>query len=559
MKKNEMLIKIKDQEKKIMVLEELLKESKLKMEEEIILKVELETNKIEERKNDMMRILKREIKEKYEECELIKENMEKLKEENEKNIKLNNKKIDELETKIITIEEINKEYLLKIVEQEKRNNEMNEENIKINKEYLLKIVEQEKRNNEMSEEIEENKKIINELKDVYEKIEKYKNYNDRIIELNKEITETEKKKNEIFEILENNKEVIVNIVEVKEEIVIVEKVKEIKKVNKKNSIETKGDMDNDLSIYIYKNNMLNYIDEDVIKYGCCKNYITGETGKKKHNNFYIEEINDIFIMSMEGVLMNKTTKDRSLIIRRVLNYIFKDEIIYISRYLTTAIIKNEILINKIKEIEETFKNVELINKILEEKNINKINKVELKGKKCDKKYMKKMKLNEIKTFIKEIGHGQGRLYYYRYIEYGYYDENMWSIEIGNKNDSEPSTAYTGLSYYTEDIEKGQDGTVYFKAKYDTGREETINKTVLCIIVILNIMNCEILYKKGNRFINVICKEELKRIEEDITKLKIKNIHLLENKTKMVEILREYYSNLKEEDKIIFEEIVKLIK
>ncbi len=554
-----MLIKIKDQEKKIMVLEELLKESKLKMEEEIILKVELETNKIEERKNDMMRILKREIKEKYEECELIKENMEKLKEENEKNIKLNNKKIDELETKIITIEEINKEYLLKIVEQEKRNNEMNEENIKINKEYLLKIVEQEKRNNEMSEEIEENKKIINELKDVYEKIEKYKNYNDRIIELNKEITETEKKKNEIFEILENNKEVIVNIVEVKEEIVIVEKVKEIKKVNKKNSIETKGDMDNDLSIYIYKNNMLNYIDEDVIKYGCCKNYITGETGKKKHNNFYIEEINDIFIMSMEGVLMNKTTKDRSLIIRRVLNYIFKDEIIYISRYLTTAIIKNEILINKIKEIEETFKNVELINKILEEKNINKINKVELKGKKCDKKYMKKMKLNEIKTFIKEIGHGQGRLYYYRYIEYGYYDENMWSIEIGNKNDSEPSTAYTGLSYYTEDIEKGQDGTVYFKAKYDTGREETINKTVLCIIVILNIMNCEILYKKGNRFINVICKEELKRIEEDITKLKIKNIHLLENKTKMVEILREYYSNLKEEDKIIFEEIVKLIK
>jgi hypothetical protein len=58
---------------------------------------------------------------------------------------------------------------------------------------------------------------------------------------------------------------------------------------------------------------------------------------------------------------------------------------------------------------------------------------------------------------------------------------------------------------------------------------------------------------------VICKEELKRIEEDITKLKIKNIHLIENKTKMVEILREYYSNLKEDTKIIFEEIIKLIK
>ena len=73
------------------------------------------------------------------------------------------------------------------------------------------------------------------------------------------------------------------------------------------------------------------------------------------------------------------------------------------------------------------------------------------------------------------------------------------------------------------------------------------------------MNCEILYKKGNRFINVICKEELKRIEEDITKLKIKNIHFLENKTKMVEILKDYYSNLKEDVKIIFEEIIKLIK
>ena len=546
MKKNEMLIKMRDQDKKIKELEHELKESKLKMEDEIILKIELETNKIEERKNDMMRILKREIKEKYEECELIKENMERLKEENEKNIKLNNKKIDELETKIITIEEINKEYLLKIVEQEKRNNEMNEE-IKKNMET-----------------IEENKKIINELKDIKEKIEKYKNYNDHIIELNKEIIETEKKKNEIFEILnnkniKNDKEVIVDKMDNIEEIVIVEKVKEIKKVNKKNSIETMGDMDNDLSIYIYKNDMLKYIDEDVIKYGCCKNYISGETGKKKHNNFYIEEINDIFIMSMEGILMDKTTKDRSLIIRRVLNYIFKDEIIYISRYLTTAIINNEMLINKIKEIEETFKNVELINKILEEKNINKINKVELKGVKCDKKYIKKMKFNEIKTFIKEIGNGQGRLYYYRYIEYGYYDENMWSIEIGNKNDSEPSTSYTGLSYYTEDIEKGQDGTVYFKAKYDTGREETINKTILCIIVIVNIMNCEILYKKGNRFINVICKEELKRIEEDITKLKNKNIHLLENKTKIIEILKEYYSNLKEDEKIIFEEIIKLIK
>ena len=346
MKKNEMMLKMKEQDKKIKELEHDLKKSEL----------ELETNKIEERKNDMMRILKREIK----------DEMDKSKDENDKNIKLNNKKIDELETKIITIEEINKKYLLKIEILEKNNDEI----------------------------IEENKKIINELKDVCGKIEKYKNYNDRIIELNKEITETEKKKNKIFEIL-NDKEVIVdkmdNIDEVKdlvinkvenikEEIFIVEKAKEIKKVNKKNSETLMGDMDNDLSIYIYKNNMLSYIDEDVIKYGCCKNYISGETGKKKHNNFYIEEINDIFIMSMEGILMDKTTKDRSLIIRRVLNYIFKDEIIYISRYLTTAIIKNEILINKIKEIEETFKNVELINKILEERNINKINKVELKGK-----------------------------------------------------------------------------------------------------------------------------------------------------------------------------------
>jgi hypothetical protein len=65
MKKNEMLIKMRDQDKKIKELEHELKESKLKMEEEIILKIELETNKIEERKNDMMRIFKREIKEKY--------------------------------------------------------------------------------------------------------------------------------------------------------------------------------------------------------------------------------------------------------------------------------------------------------------------------------------------------------------------------------------------------------------------------------------------------------------------------------------------------------------
>jgi hypothetical protein len=463
-------------------------------------------------------------------------------------------KIKELEDLLIKSElKINKleENIMRFVE---TNNEMNRNNLEI---------------------IEENKKIINELKEVREKIEKYKNYNNHIIELNKEIMETERKRNEIFEILnnkiiENDKDVIIiNKVEnIKEEIVIVEKVKEIKKVNKKkNSVVSIGDIDNDLSIYIYKNNMLDYIDEDVIKYGCCKNYISGETGKKKHNNFYIEEINDIFIMSMDGILMDKTTKDRSLIIRIVLNYIFKDEIIYISRYLTTAIIKNDVLINKIKKIEETFKSMELINKILEEKNINtgvllkhrETNKVELKRKKCDNKYMKKIKLNEIKSFIKEIGNAPGRLYYYRYIEYGYYDENMWTIEIGNKNDSEPSTSYTGLSYYTEDIEQGQDGTIYFKAKYDTGREETINKTILCIIMIVNIINCEILYKKGNRFINVICKEELKKIEEDITKLKNKNIHVLENKTKIIEILKEYYSNLKDDVKTIFEEIIKLIK
>jgi len=537
MKKNEMVVKMKEQDKKIKELEEELKEIKLKMEEEIILKVELEKNKIEERKNDMVRILKREIKEKYDECGLIKDEMEILKDENKK--------------------------------------------------YIIKIENLEKINNEINVEIDNNKKIINELKDV---IEKYKNYNNHIVELNKEIIETEKKKNGLFEILnnnflvfnkitENNKEVIVDkndnieivfVEEVKDDVVnkvknikediIVEKVKEIKKVNKKNNnVVSIGDIDNDLSIYIYKNDMLNYIDEDVIKYGCCKNYISGETGKKKHNNFYIEEINDIFIMSMDGILMDKTTKDRSLIIRRVLNYIFKDEIIYISRYLTTAIINNEMLMGKIKNIEETFKNVELINKILEEKNINKINKVELKGKKCDNKYMKKINLNEIKSFIKECGNSQGRLYYYRYIEYGYYDENMWTIEIGNKNDSEPSTSYSGLSYYTEDMEKGQDDNMYYKAKYDTGREETINKTVLCIIVIVNIINCEILYKKGNRFINIICKEELKKIEEDINKLKIKNIHFLENKTKIIEVLKEYYSNLKEDVKTIFLEIIKLIK
>ena len=45
MKKNEMLIKMRDQDKKIKELEHELKESKLKMEDEIILKIELETNK----------------------------------------------------------------------------------------------------------------------------------------------------------------------------------------------------------------------------------------------------------------------------------------------------------------------------------------------------------------------------------------------------------------------------------------------------------------------------------------------------------------------------------
>ena len=60
MKKNEMLIKMKEQEKKIKELKDELKESKLKMEEELILKIDIEKNKIEDRKNDMIIILKRE-------------------------------------------------------------------------------------------------------------------------------------------------------------------------------------------------------------------------------------------------------------------------------------------------------------------------------------------------------------------------------------------------------------------------------------------------------------------------------------------------------------------
>ena len=85
----------------------------------------------------------------------------------------------------------------------------------------------------------------------------------------------------------------------------------------------------------------------------------------------------------------------------------------------------------------------------------------------------------------------------------------------------------------------------------------INWIIIKIVQKISVIG--IMYKKNNNFINVICKDELKKIEEDINKLKNKKIHLLEDKNKIIEILKEHYNGKNNETDMILDEIMKLIK
>ena len=87
--------------------------------------------------------------------------------------------------------------------------------------------------------------------------------------------------------------------------------------------------DEDMTIFIFKNKMLDYIDKNTIKYGCCSKYSTGTTGKIKFNDFFIDEIQEIFTLSLENVLKDKTLKEKGNIAKKILNNIFNEKIIYL--------------------------------------------------------------------------------------------------------------------------------------------------------------------------------------------------------------------------------------
>jgi hypothetical protein len=122
--------------------------------------------------------------------------------------------------------------------------------------------------------------------------------------------------------------------------------------------------DEDMTIFIFKNKMLDYIDKNTIKYGCCSKYYTGVTGKIKLNDFFIEEIEDIFTLSLENVLKDKTLKEKGNIVRKILNNVFNEKIIYLSNYISTSIISDIELEEKIKYINKIFENDENILKEL---------------------------------------------------------------------------------------------------------------------------------------------------------------------------------------------------
>jgi len=280
--------------------------------------------------------------------------------------------------------------------------------------------------------------------------------------------------------------------------------------------------DEDMTIFIFKNKMLDYIDKNTIKYGCCSKYYTGVTGKIKLNDFFIDEIRDIFTLSLEKVLKDKTLKEKGNIARNILNNIFNEKIIYYSNYISTSIISDIELEEKIKYINKIFENDEYILKEL-----NKIENIVIKTIKFEYSKntgnLEKFELStydKIIKFIKFQKKTSGRIYYYKYDICNHYGENVYCIELGNIGNTEPQTAYSGISSYNNDFIN--DEKTIFKPIFDSGKELEIEKKLLSVIIFLNLLNKKIHIKINHMY--VICElEYLKYINKSLEYLKKENI------------------------------------
>ena len=255
------------------------------------------------------------------------------------------------------------------------------------------------------------------------------------------------------------------------------------------------------------------------------------------------------LLSLNTVLKEHSIRERTKIVKKILNDIFNKKIIYLSNYISTAIVEDEELKIKIKEIIEIFKDDKSIMIKYEEmveteticfeysKNKNKVEKL-------------KIMENELINFTKNQDNKEGRLYYYKYDIMEYYNENMYIIEIGNKGDSEPQTAYSGISSYNNEF--NDEEKTLFKPLYYSGKEKLINKKLLSIIIMENIKKNKILVKE--KHIYTICTiDELKKIEEDIEYMKSNK--LLEVNNKSIDNIIKYYKDNAE----IIKELLKKTK
>ena len=304
------------------------------------------------------------------------------------------------------------------------------------------------------------------------------------------------------------------------------------------------DDEEDMTIFIFKNKMLDYIDKNTIKYGCCSKYSTGSTGKIKFNDFFIDEIEEIFTLSLENVLKDKTLKEKGNIARKILNNVFNEKIIYLSNYISTTIISDTELEEKIEYINKIFENDDNILKEL-----NKIDSIVIKI--SEFKYSKntgnldKFELptyDKIKKFIEFQKKTPGKIYYYKYDICNYYGDNVYCIEFGNISNIEPQTAYSGISSYNNDFVN--DEKTIFKPIFDSGKELEIEKKLLSVIIFLNLLNKKIHIKSNH--IYVICElVYLKYINKSLEYLKKENIINFNKDT--ISKLMETYDNIDEKE------------
>jgi hypothetical protein len=310
---------------------------------------------------------------------------------------------------------------------------------------------------------------------------------------------------------------------------------------------------NEIGIIFIKNKMLDYIDTNVYKIGCCLNY--GTTLKEDLTQF-IEPCTEVEYISVDKYITdeNLTNKNKIEIGKKIIMIVYENELLlnYKHRHIATAVISDEIFNEKLEELKEHLQKYGE-NVIKYDANVERYE--ELKNKQFNYKKNKyendrgeifyTLKLENVKEILKTITLPTKKsivpvkLMAYSVESFKYYG-NMCCVDIMNVGKTVsrmPKTSYVLVSDYEKELEE---------TKYENYIESITSNTKYLIIFLTE-------YFKNTQF----CVNSLKKImflKTELTEIKKCFKEMEENKQlfdlpfpNFKKAIKTLYKTQKEED------------